>query len=583
MRWRGRASDMQVSRTHRERAHLNAASSIHHWTRSIHSMWRPTIFCMRRLQRWLEGDISMMTYSNRQNNFAVSTNYIIGFLMSELLRKNIIMNAMNASYSFVFLTIFVVDEWAGDTPSDGYDLKSELSLFATSLLLRNEHMASDFQNTMHSANWNELFEWGKHFLLFTLQLCSKFKKKNHFISAQEMEPSLNGSSDVDDEFGLFSTPGFRYKCTYSNCGLQFKRKDQLNSHEYVHTKRKKFTCTQANCDKSYVNNAHLQRHIRTVHLPNAGVVADKSDSSALSSETNAIQHCRRNHTRAKTVQYKCDFCSGEFHRKFHLRLHIVTHTGNYPYKCQQCDRGFIRLSYLKRHEKAHKSHHCDCCDAVFPKWSQLVAHKHKEHATVECKCTQCNRVFHSRRGLKYHQQVHVETDERTVYQCNFDQCPKFFFHRTNLLAHHKSKHGNRKFVCTFSGCERELSTKQKLDQHMQAMHLDGAKKIKTEDKVKVRATRKDKGVPKRSTAAKLLNLSAPKEIERAIIAGQGDTIYFDYDRNENDMGEDESPTFKECSGVNASQIMAWNDLPFARYEIKKYLWTKKSIFIFIPQ
>lgn len=177
MRWRGRASDMQVSRTHRERAHLNAASSIHHWTRSIHSMWRPTIFCMRRLQRWLEGDISMMTYSNRQNNFAVSTNYIIGFLMSELLWKNIIMNAMNASYSFVFLTIFVVDEWAGDTPSDGYDLKSELSLFATSLLLRNEHMASDFQNTMHSANWNELFEWGKHFVLFTLQLCSKLKKK----------------------------------------------------------------------------------------------------------------------------------------------------------------------------------------------------------------------------------------------------------------------------------------------------------------------------------------------------------------------------------------------------------------------
>lgn len=368
-----------------------------------------------------------------------------------------------------------------------------------------------------------------------------------------MEAGLNDLSDDDDEFGLFSTPGFRYVCTFIDCGLQFKRKDQLDSHEFVHTKRKKFTCSQGNCDKSYVNNAHLQRHIRTAHRLNGGVVTDESSSSVFSSETKVLQ---REHRRAKTAQYKCDFCSEEFNRKFHLRLHIVTHTGHFPYKCEQCDKGFIRLSYLKRHEKTHKSHSCDHCDVVFPKWSQLVAHKHKEHASVECKCTQCNRVFHSRRGLKYHQQVHVETGERTVYQCDFDQCPKFFFHRQNLLAHHKSKHGNRKFVCTFSGCERELSTKQKLEQHMKAMHLDGDKKIKTENKVKVRATRKDKGLPKRSTAAKLLNLTAPKEIERAIIDGQGDTIYFHYDHIENDMDEDESSTFKECSAVNASQIMA---------------------------
>lgn len=83
------------------------------------------------------------------------------------------------------------------------------------------------------------------------------------------------------------------------------------------------------------------------------------------------------------------------------------------------------------------------------------------------------------------------------------------------------------------------------------MHSGGDKKIKTEQKVKVRAPRKDKGVPKRSTAAKLLDLIAPKEIERAIIAGQGDSIYFHYDQ---DDVEEEVP-LDACSGVNTSQIV----------------------------
>lgn len=110
-------------------------------------------------------------------------------------------------------------------------------------------------------------------------------------------------------------------------------------------------------------------------------------------------------------------------------------------------------------------------------------------------------------------------------------------------------------MCTVGGCERELSTKQKLEQHMRAMHSGDDKKIKTESKAKVRATRKDKGVPKRSTAAKLLNLIAPKEIERAIIAGQGDRIYLHYDRDENGISDEDELTMKECSAVNASQMI----------------------------
>lgn len=90
---------------------------------------------------------------------------------------------------------------------------------------------------------------------------------------------------------------------------------------------------------------------------------------------------------------------------------------------------------------------------------------------------------------------------------------------------------------------------------MKTMHSDEEKKIKTEKKAKVRATRKDKGVPKKSTAAKLLNLIAPKEIERAIIAGQGDTIYLHYDREENGVSDEDESPMQQCLIVNESQMM----------------------------
>lgn len=91
---------------------------------------------------------------------------------------------------------------------------------------------------------------------------------------------------------------------------------------------------------------------------------------------------------------------------------------------------------------------------------------------------------------------------------------------------------------------------------MRAIHSSDGKKIMTDvSKAKVRAPRKDKGVQKTSTAAKLLNLIAPKEIEKAIIAGHGDSVFFHYDHDENDASDELSSSDK-CSAVNTqSQMM----------------------------
>lgn len=343
----------------------------------------------------------------------------------------------------------------------------------------------------------------------------------------------------DDEFSNLSNfidlpfvGGIKYTCSFADCGLQFKRKDQLDSHEYSHSSIKKFQCSEADCTKSYVNNAHLQRHIRKTH--------QKATSHQL-------HYCRLDectHPISEEVyvrkqrEYECAYCSMKFTRKFKLRLHIFTHTGNYEYKCQKCDKGFVRMSQLKQHEKIHDERKCDQCDQVFTKWSLLMVHKRNDHTNNENKCLICGKVFRSKRGLKYHSKVHTELDNRIIYQCTYESCPKFFLQRKSMLAHHKSKHENQKFICSVDGCGRELSTKQKLNMHMNAVHCDETRNRKIHTKSsKPKAKRKDKGKQKVSTASKLFNLVLPNEIEQAIISGNGNKIYFNYESKDFEDGD----------------------------------------------
>ena len=133
----------------------------------------------------------------------------------------------------------------------------------------------------------------------------------------------------------FVASNVRYQCRYENCSLQFMRKDQLHSHEYTHSMCKQFVCTAPNCNKSYQNNSHLQRHLRTAHS------SESSDVKFPCSECDRLykskqkmnEHYRKVHvekTDIKSFSFKCDKCPEVFRRKAQCRMHLFTHTGDYP-------------------------------------------------------------------------------------------------------------------------------------------------------------------------------------------------------------------------------------------------------------
>ena len=168
--------------------------------------------------------------------------------------------------------------------------------------------------------------------------------------------------------------------------------------------------------------------------------------------------------------HKCEWCQKLFTSNWHLKTHVLIHTGQKPFSCSECGWAFSQLGNLRAHERTHsgeKPYPCRRCTRKFTRPNLLKQHLEKIHGVrvrgkfrsctvcgnLSCQlgnvkilhkvengykcfgCVYCERTFQRRDALRLHHHSHAEITPLTC-----DQCGKTFSLLRYLQKHAERRH-----------------------------------------------------------------------------------------------------------------------------------------------
>ena len=146
------------------------------------------------------------------------------------------------------------------------------------------------------------------------------------------------------------------------------------------------------CSKLFLQPRSLRKHMKKFH-PNQTI--DKVTEAQIQKINERINE------KKNVKRFECMTCGITTARKYTLKIHEKTHSGEEPFQCDICS---MKFSYSKSLEYHVTMNHlsmenkdfikCDFCDKSFKTSGAMKGHKVREHISKKLlKCDQCDNNY----------------------------------------------------------------------------------------------------------------------------------------------------------------------------------------------
>uniref|UniRef100_A0A8D9EDI4 Zinc finger protein 268 n=1 Tax=Cacopsylla melanoneura TaxID=428564 RepID=A0A8D9EDI4_9HEMI len=318
---------------------------------------------------------------------------------------------------------------------------------------------------------------------FKCSVCPKqFARKNWLINHLKKtgHEDKNWATDVKEEAGEFAcdlcektfVDNFHlkrhvkthsekvYTCTH--CNIEYSVKREYNRHMKIHDGVKTLLCSV--CSKTFTDRVKFNRHMRA----HEGIKPFQCNvcGESFTQRSNLNIHLRI-HDGIRPFQ--CNVCYICFTNKSDLNRHSRIHNGIKPFLCSMCAKCFSRKDDLNRHMKIHegsKRYLCTMCPKCFTRKDDLNRHMRNHDGLKPFQCTVCFESFTQKALLNIHLRIHTNSKP---HECSL--CTETFSQKSNLYIHLKLQHGVNPFKC--EQCPNETFEKEtQLSLHMRTVHGD---------------------------------------------------------------------------------------------------------------